>query len=128
MTLTEMRELLAKRDIQLTRSLGQNFLHDGNQLRRIVDIQLEILRRRLDARHITLELEPELIEHIARIGYEPDYGARPLKRAIQKELETPLAKALLEGSVRDGQHIVASLGPKGAVFGHGRVNSPVGAA
>jgi len=100
----------------------------SEQLRRIVDIQLEQLRRRLDARHITLELEPALVEHIARIGYEPDYGARPLKRAIQKELETPLAKALLEGSVRDGQHIVASVGPKGAVFGQGRMSGPVGAA
>jgi ATP-dependent Clp protease ATP-binding subunit ClpB len=100
----------------------------SEQLRRIVDIQLEQLRRRLEARHITLDLEPALVEHIARIGYEPDYGARPLKRAIQKELETPLAKALLEGSVRDGQHIFASVGPHGAVFGAGRVSGPVGAA
>ena len=100
----------------------------SEQLRRIVDIQLEILRRRLEARHITLELTPELVEHIARTGYEPDYGARPLKRAIQKELETPLAKALLEGSVRDGQSIIASTGPNGVVFAAGRVSAPVGSA
>ena len=100
----------------------------SEQLRRIVDIQLEQLRRRLEGRHITLDLEPALVDHIAQVGYEPDYGARPLKRAIQRELETPLAKALLEGSVRDGQHIVASLGPKGVVFGAGRVSGPVGAA
>jgi ATP-dependent Clp protease ATP-binding subunit ClpB len=100
----------------------------SEQLRRIVDIQLEQLRRRLEDRHITLDLEPALVDHIAQVGYEPDYGARPLKRAIQRELETPLAKALLEGSVRDGQHIIASLGPKGVVFGAGRVSGPVGAA
>jgi ATP-dependent Clp protease ATP-binding subunit ClpB len=100
----------------------------SEQLRRIVDIQLEQLRRRLEARHITLDLTPALIEHIARIGYEPDYGARPLKRAIQKELETPLAKALLEGRVRDGQHVIADAGADGTTFVPARLESPVGAA
>ena len=100
----------------------------SEQLRRIVDIQLEQLRRRLEARHITLDLTPALVEHIAQIGYEPDYGARPLKRAIQKELETPLSKALLEGRVRDGQHVIADAGADGTTFAPARLASPVGAA
>jgi ATP-dependent Clp protease ATP-binding subunit ClpB len=100
----------------------------SEQLRRIVDIQLEQLRKRLEARHITMELTPALVDHIARVGYEPDYGARPLKRAIQKEIETPLAKALLEGRVRDGQHVLADAGPEGVTFGPARVAGPVGAA
>ena len=100
----------------------------SEQLRRIVDIQLEQLRRRLEARHITLDLTPALVEHIARIGYEPDYGARPLKRAIQKELETPLSRALLEGRVRDGQHVIADAGADGTTFAPARLASPVGAA
>jgi ATP-dependent Clp protease ATP-binding subunit ClpB len=100
----------------------------SEQLRRIVDIQLEQLRRRLEARHITLDLTPALIDHIAQIGYEPDYGARPLKRAIQKELETPLSRALLEGRVRDGQHVIADAGADGTTFTPARLASPVGAA
>jgi ATP-dependent Clp protease ATP-binding subunit ClpB len=78
----------------------------SEHIRRIVDIQLEALRGRLAVRHISLELTEEAKEHLVRVGYEPDYGARPLKRAIQRELENRLARALLEGSVRDGQHVV----------------------
>jgi ATP-dependent Clp protease ATP-binding subunit ClpB len=77
----------------------------SEHIRRIVDIQFERLRQRLAARHITAELTDEAKDHLVRVGYEPDYGARPLKRAIQRELETRLAKALLEGKIRDGQNI-----------------------
>jgi ATP-dependent Clp protease ATP-binding subunit ClpB len=77
----------------------------SEHIRRIVDIQFERLRQRLAARHITAELTDEAKDHLVRVGYEPDYGARPLKRAIQRELENRLAKALLEGKVRDGQSI-----------------------
>jgi ATP-dependent Clp protease ATP-binding subunit ClpB len=77
-------------------------------LRRIVDIQLERLRKRLEARHITIELTDEARDHLILSGYEPDYGARPLKRAIQRELETLIAQAVLEGRIRDGQHIQVS--------------------
>ncbi len=79
----------------------------AEHLKRIVEIQLEHLRKRLEDRHITLELTDSAREYLTRVGYEPDYGARPLKRAIQRELETKLAKALLEGTIRDGMHIVA---------------------
>ena len=77
-------------------------------LRRIVDIQLERLRKRMEARHITVELTDEARDHLILAGYEPDYGARPLKRAIQRELETLIARMVLEGKVRDGQSIRVS--------------------
>ncbi|MGJ5819624.1 ATP-dependent chaperone ClpB [Paludibaculum fermentans] len=80
----------------------------SEHIRRIVDIQLGLVRKRLAARHISLDLSDEAKDHLVRVGYEPDYGARPLKRAIQRELETRLARALLEGKIRDGQHIFVS--------------------
>ena len=78
-----------------------------DQLKQIVEIQLERLRARLAERHIILELTDDAREHLAAIGYDPNYGARPLKRAIQKELETPLGRLLLKGEVKDGQKVVA---------------------
>jgi len=78
----------------------------SEHIRRIVDIQLGLLQRRLDARHIELHLTDDAKDHLVRVGYEPDYGARPLKRAIQRELENRLAKALLEGRIKDGQSVL----------------------
>jgi len=75
-------------------------------LKRILEIQLERLRRRLAERHITLELTEEAATHLAREGYDPVYGARPLKRAIQRELETPIGRLLIKGEIRDGQTVV----------------------
>jgi ATP-dependent Clp protease ATP-binding subunit ClpB len=74
-------------------------------LKKIVEIQLAGLRKRLEERHITIELDPWAIEHLVEAGYEPGYGARPLKRAIQRELETALAKRILSGAVRDGSQV-----------------------
>jgi ATP-dependent Clp protease ATP-binding subunit ClpB len=76
------------------------------QLKKIVEIQLGRLRERLAERKITLELTDAARTHIVRAGYDPAYGARPLKRVIQKEVETELAKRLLAGQVRDGQTVV----------------------
>ncbi|HET8547182.1 MAG TPA: type VI secretion system ATPase TssH, partial [Bryobacteraceae bacterium] len=75
-------------------------------LKQIVDIQLEDLRRRLADRKIRLELTDAAREHLVRTGYDPKYGARPLKRAIQREVETPLARRLVAREIRDGQSIV----------------------
>jgi ATP-dependent Clp protease ATP-binding subunit ClpB len=74
-------------------------------LKRIVDIQLERLRERLAERHISIELTDEARTHLVRVGYDAAYGARPLKRAIQKEVETPMARLILRGEVRDGQTV-----------------------
>ncbi|MCS6849924.1 MAG: ATP-dependent chaperone ClpB [Gemmataceae bacterium] len=75
-------------------------------LKSIVEIQLGRLRQRLADRHITLELTEAAKDHLVRVGHDPAYGARPLKRAIQKEIETPLSRLLLQGDVRDGQRVV----------------------
>ncbi|HKF55993.1 MAG TPA: AAA family ATPase, partial [Blastocatellia bacterium] len=75
-------------------------------LKRIVDIQLERLRERLAERHITISLDDAAKTHLVRTGYDPTYGARPLKRAIQKEIETPLARLILQGTVKDNQAII----------------------
>jgi ATP-dependent Clp protease ATP-binding subunit ClpB len=75
-------------------------------LKRIVEIQLQRLRQRLDERHIRLELTDEAATHLVRTGFDPNYGARPLKRAIQREVETALARMLLEGKIRDGDVVI----------------------
>jgi len=74
-------------------------------LKEIVEIQLERLRTRLSERHITLELTDGARAHLAAIGYDPSYGARPLKRVIQRELETPLGRSLLKGDIKDGERV-----------------------
>ena len=80
------------------------------QLKKIVLIQLEGLRKRLAERHIGIELTDAAVEHLAQVGYDPTFGARPLKRAIQKEVETPLARRLVGGEIRDGQNVRVNLG------------------
>ncbi|HWB84130.1 MAG TPA: ATP-dependent chaperone ClpB [Bryobacteraceae bacterium] len=74
-------------------------------LEEIVQIQLQRLKRRLEERHIRLELTQPALRHLVRIGYDPAYGARPLKRAVQKHVETRLGHLLLDGSIRDGQTV-----------------------
>ncbi len=74
-------------------------------LKQIMDIQLGNLRRRLEDRHMQLELTDAAKDHIVRTGYDPSYGARPLKRVLQKEVETALARLFIKGEVRDGQTI-----------------------
>ena len=75
---------------------------DREQIAAIVGLQLERLRGRLAERKITLELSPEAVELIAETGWDPAFGARPLKRAIQRLVENPLALELLEGRFGDG--------------------------
>ena len=73
---------------------------------RIVDIQIGNLRKRLAERRITIDLTDGAKEYLAREGYSPVYGARPLKRAIQKYLENELALRILEGDFQEGDHAV----------------------
>jgi len=75
------------------------------QLNAIVDIQLKHLQKRLDEQHLTLELSEAAKALLAREGYDPTYGARPLKRAIQKQVENPLAMEILEGHFSTGGDI-----------------------
>ncbi len=75
-------------------------------LEKIVEILLGRLRSRLDEKHISIELSQPARIHLVHIGYDPAYGARPLKRTIQKEIETPLARLMLEGKAKDHSKIV----------------------
>ena len=72
-------------------------------LKEIVEIQLGRLRHRLADRHIALQLTDKARANLVRTGYDPHYGARPLKRAIQKKVETPLGRLLVQGEIHDGQ-------------------------
>jgi ATP-dependent Clp protease ATP-binding subunit ClpB len=79
---------------------------DRDQLREIVDIQLGLLAERLARRSLTVELTDAARDHLASTGYDPTFGARPLKRLIQREVQDPLAMRLLAGEVSGGDRIV----------------------
>ncbi|MEC9296365.1 MAG: ATP-dependent chaperone ClpB, partial [SAR324 cluster bacterium] len=75
----------------------------------IIKIQLERLKKRLHERNISMFLTEKTFDFLAEVGYDPVYGARPLKRAIQKELETELARAILSGEIQEGQEVTANV-------------------
>ncbi len=83
----------------------------------IVDIQLARLARRLQARKITLEVDQAARDWLAEEGYDPVFGARPLKRVIQRSLQDPLAEMLLAGDVKDGSVLPVSAGADGLIIG-----------
>jgi len=78
---------------------------DRASLLKIVDIQLEQLRRRLEDRNIRIEVSQKAKELLAERGFDPVYGARPLKRTIQQDIQNPLALQLLEGALREGETV-----------------------
>jgi ATP-dependent Clp protease ATP-binding subunit ClpB len=82
-------------------------------IEKIVEIQLRGLQQRLADRKLGLELTPEARTYLANAGYDPHFGARPLKRLIQREIQDPLALMLLSGEVRDGDAVVVEAGPDG---------------
>ena len=81
----------------------------AEELRQIVELQVKRLARRLEEKKLALQLDGEALDWLAGVGYDPVYGARPLKRAIQRELETPIAKAILAGSFSAGSTIAVSV-------------------
>ena len=83
---------------------------------RIVDIQIARLQKLLDDRKITLALEPSAREWLAEKGWDPAYGARPLKRVIQKSVQDPLAELILSGRIKDGERVTIAAGPHGLIF------------
>jgi ATP-dependent Clp protease ATP-binding subunit ClpB len=80
-----------------------------NHMKDIIEIQMRHLRSRLAERHIELRLSEDAKDYLASEGYDPQFGARPLKRVLQKEVENRVARALLEGSVRDGDTLEITL-------------------
>jgi ATP-dependent Clp protease ATP-binding subunit ClpB len=92
-----------------------------DQISQIVDVQLERLRHMLHERHISIVLDDSAKELLAREGYDPSYGARPLKRAIQTLIQNPLAMKLLQGDIQPGQTVTVSAQDGGLVFHTNRV-------
>jgi ATP-dependent Clp protease ATP-binding subunit ClpB len=78
------------------------------QITQIIDVQLERLRAMLRERNVSLELQDSARELLAREGYDPNFGARPLKRAIQTLIQNPLAMKLLRGEITAGQTVIVS--------------------
>ncbi|MBC8064626.1 MAG: AAA family ATPase, partial [Chlorobia bacterium] len=91
-------------DVIVFRSLGVN------EIKQIVRIQLQELTNRLEERRIDLRLSDEAYLHLATSGFDPVYGARPLKRAIQREIMNPLAQAILGGDIKDGSLVEVEYG------------------
>jgi ATP-dependent Clp protease ATP-binding subunit ClpB len=87
-----------------------------SEMTAIVDIQMGRLRRLLDDRKITIELDAGAREWLAEKGWDPAYGARPLKRVIQKSIQDPLAEMILSGSIKDGEAVNVSAGKQGLTF------------
>jgi ATP-dependent Clp protease ATP-binding subunit ClpB len=95
------------------------------QLAHIVELQLARLRERLAERKLTLEVTDEAKELLAEEGWDPAYGARPLKRAIQRRLENPLASALLQGRFSEGDVVRADAEDGELVFERAQAAVPI---
>jgi ATP-dependent Clp protease ATP-binding subunit ClpB len=93
----------------------------------IVDIQLKRLEKLLTDRKITLKLSDQAKAWLADKGYDPMYGARPLKRTIQKYLQDPLAEALLSGEIADGETVEIGAGPSGLTINGKATKAPLAA-
>jgi ATP-dependent Clp protease ATP-binding subunit ClpB len=87
-----------------------------SEMARIVDIQIARLARLLEERKIAIKLEPSARDWLADKGWEPAYGARPLKRVIQKSVQDPLAELVLSGRIKDGDRVVISGSKQGLKF------------
>ena len=85
----------------------------------IVEIQLGRLRKLLADRKIALDLDQSALDWLADAGYDPVYGARPLKRVIQRELQNTLAQRILEGGIKDGDTVSVSASPLGLLVRSG---------
>jgi len=90
-------------EIVIFNSLGRE------QIQKIVEIQIGLLQKRLQEREIRIELTNEAKELLAEKGYDPVYGARPLKRVIQKLIQDPMAVKILEGTIKEGDHVVVDV-------------------
>jgi len=97
-------------EVILFHSLGRE------QIARIVDVQLEHLRRRLAGRNLSLSVSDAARKLLAEEGYDPAYGARPLKRVIQQRLENPLASRILSGAFAEGEVVQVDVDPKRQEF------------
>ncbi len=88
---------------------------DKEQITRIAALQMEQVRKRLQEKELQLQLDEPILDFLADAGYDPVYGARPLKRAIQQYLENPLAQDILSGKFLPGDTIVVSMRDRGGL-------------
>jgi ATP-dependent Clp protease ATP-binding subunit ClpB len=98
---------------------------DESHIERIVGLQVEQLRERLAERDLGLEITEAAQSHLAHVGYDPDFGARPLKRVLQREVSDPIALALLKGEFRDGDVVVVDASPDGQLTFNAKAPVPV---
>ena len=89
---------------------------EREQMHKIIDIQLGRFTERLAKRDISIELSAGAKDYLAEVGWDPQYGARPLKRAVQQHLENPLAKHVIGGDYPPGTHLRVDRGPEGLTF------------
>ncbi len=82
---------------------------EDEQLRRITELLLDETRRRLHAQDITLDLAPEAVDRLAELGHQREFGARPLRRTIQRQIDNRLSRLLLSGEIRPGHHVEVSV-------------------
>jgi len=94
-------------DVVIFHALGRD------QIGRILEIQLGLLRKRLADRRLSLELSPAALDFLAQRGYDPQYGARPLKRLLQREVQDPLAMRILQGEFSEGKTVHGDLAADG---------------
>jgi ATP-dependent Clp protease ATP-binding subunit ClpB len=86
------------------------------EILKIVDIQLDILSKRLEEQDVTIKVSEKAKAHIAGVGFDPQYGARPLKRTLQNLIQNPLAKSIISGEVNGGDTVLVDTGKDGLVF------------
>jgi len=86
------------------------------QIKQIVDLMMKDVQKRLSDRKITLELTAEAKDQLAKEGFDPVFGARPLRRTIQRQVENPLSKRILQGEYNEGDHVRVDVGPDGYTF------------
>jgi ATP-dependent Clp protease ATP-binding subunit ClpB len=96
-------------EIVIFHRLSEEHIH------RIVELQVELLRARLAERDLGLDLTPAAIDWVARAGYDPDFGARPLKRVLQKEVADPIALGILQGNYKPGDTVSIDATPDGGL-------------
>jgi len=82
---------------------------DQVELRQITELLLEETRRRLRAQHVTVQFTPAAVDWIAEHGFQPEFGARPMRRTIQREVDNPLSRMLLDGQVAPGQEVIVDV-------------------
>ena len=82
---------------------------DQDELRQITELQLEETKRRLHAQNITVEFTPAAVDWVAGRGFQPEFGARPMRRVIQRDIDNELSRLLLDGQITPGQHVTVDV-------------------